>query len=112
MALLVVRRRPDETLAVRVHECVHGAVEAACCKCFRLASARAEAGAPEQPLGLSRSECSRISGDQRRRPSLMSSGSGSPLMSPKSGKGPEKRGPSVPCCRAEALRLAHTEPAD
>ncbi len=49
-ALVVLRRRPDERLCVRIGQRVYGAVQAEPGECFRFALARAEAGAPKQPL--------------------------------------------------------------
>ena len=51
--LVVLRRRADELLPVGIRQRVDGAVEAELRERLRLALARAEAGAPEQPLGTS-----------------------------------------------------------
>ena len=65
MALVVVRLRADEPLEARVDEGVHGAGEPELRERLGLALARAEAGAPEQTLGLGLSERTTI--DRGRR---------------------------------------------
>ena len=61
----VLRRMPDEPLALRMSQRGDGAVEALPGELLGLAGARAESGAPEEALGLSRPEVASIDGNFR-----------------------------------------------
>ena len=63
-SLVVTRRLPHEPLGAGVRERAHGVVEPELRERTRFALAGAEAGAPEQPLGLLWTETSR---DRRAR---------------------------------------------
>ena len=56
---------PDELLVARVDERVHRAVEPELRERLGLALARAEAGTPEQALGLRLSERTTVDGERR-----------------------------------------------
>ena len=61
----VLGRMPDEPLALRMGQRGDGAVEALLRELLGLARARAESGAPEEALGLSRPEAASIDGNFR-----------------------------------------------
>ena len=60
---LVLRARPDESLAPRRRECANGLVQALPRELPGLSSARPETGTPEQALGLLGTEFAPVNGN-------------------------------------------------
>jgi hypothetical protein len=76
--LVVDGSRPDETLALGPGQRVDSAVEPFPGELLGLTRARAETGAPEEPLGLNRSEAAPVDGNlacSRQRVPLLCIGS-------------------------------------
>jgi hypothetical protein len=67
VAVGIVRLRTDQMLEPRVEERMHGAVETLLRERLGLARARAEAGAPKQPLRLRQPKFSPVDGSPHRR---------------------------------------------
>jgi hypothetical protein len=63
MLVVVDGSRPDEPLSLRVGQRADGAVEPLSSELLGLTGARAETGAPEQPLGLNRPEAAPVDGN-------------------------------------------------
>ncbi len=87
VALFIGGRCADELLTARVRERADRTVEPERRELLRFALARAEAGAPEQPLCLGGSEASVIGGDLRQHPSRPASVVRPAPSTPKRGKG-------------------------
>jgi hypothetical protein len=67
LGTVVDRLRADEAVGPRARQRANGAREALLRQALRLTRARPEAGTPEQPLGLGRTERSAIDGQRAGR---------------------------------------------